>query len=68
MNLVRICDSVTATWIPAGHILGAAMILIEGEQENILITGDVSVTDQKQKTIPGMVLSDVRICRINPST
>ena len=46
-----------ATWIPAGHILGAAMILIEGKRESILITGDVSVTDQK--TIPGMLMSDL---------
>ena len=52
-----ICAGVIATWIPAGHILGAAMILIEGERESILITGDVSVTDQK--TIPGMPLSDL---------
>lgn len=54
---VPICASVRATWIPAGHILGAAMIFIEGERENILITGDVSVTDQK--TIPGVSLSDL---------
>ncbi len=54
---VQICDGVTATWFPAGHILGAAMILIEGKQERILITGDVSVTDQK--TIPGMSMSDL---------
>ena len=54
---VPICAGVTATWIPAGHILGAAMILIEGEQESILMTGDVSVTNQK--TIPGMSLSDL---------
>ena len=52
-----ICAGVTATWIPAGHILGAAMILIEGKRESILITGDVSVTGQK--TIPGMSLSNL---------
>ena len=50
---VSICDGVTARWIRAGHILGAAMIYIEGKQERILMTGDVSVTDQL--TIPGMV-------------
>ena len=54
---VQICDGVTATFIRAGHILGAAMILIEGKQQSILITGDVSVTDQK--TIPGMSLSNL---------
>ena len=54
---VSICDDVKATWIPAGHILGAAMIFIEGKRESILITGDVSVNDQK--TIPGMSMSDL---------
>ena len=53
----EICDGVVARWIPAGHILGAAMILIEGKQEIILITGDVSITDQK--TIPDMSMSDL---------
>ena len=57
---VQICDDVKATWIRAGHILGAAMIHIEsekGKRENILITGDVSVTDQK--TIPGLSMSNL---------
>ena len=49
---VSICDGVTARWIRAGHILGAAMIYIEGKEESILMTGDVSATDQL--TIPGM--------------
>jgi Cft2 family RNA processing exonuclease len=48
----QICDDVTAEWIPAGHILGAAMIHIKGKRESILMTGDVS--DTGQKTIPGM--------------
>ena len=53
----QICDGVTVTWIRAGHILGAAMIHIKGKQESILMTGDVSVTDQK--TIPGMLMSNL---------
>ena len=52
----QICGNIKATWTPAGHILGAAMIYIEGERESILMTGDVSVT--KQKTIPGMSMSE----------
>ena len=53
-----ICDGVlTATWIPAGHILGAAMIYIEGKRESILMTGDVSVADQL--TIPGLISAGV---------
>ena len=51
---VPICEGVTATWIPAGHILGAAMIHIQGKHESLLMTGDVSVTDQL--TIPGMIV------------
>lgn len=44
---IPICgEALTATWIPAGHILGAAMIYIKGKRESILITGDVSVTNQ----------------------
>ncbi|MCY4552839.1 MAG: MBL fold metallo-hydrolase, partial [Candidatus Poribacteria bacterium] len=53
---VPICKGVTATWIPAGHILGAAMIYIESKRESLLMTGDVSVTNQL--TIPGMVVPE----------
>ena len=49
---VDICPGVTATWIPAGHILGAAMIYIECKEQSILMTGDVS--GPPQLTIPGM--------------
>ena len=51
---VDICPGVTARWIPAGHILGAAMIYIEGKSETLLMTGDVSVP--RQLTIPGLDL------------
>ena len=56
MEPVQICDGVKATWIRAGHILGAAMIYIQGKRESILLTGDVSVADQL--TIPGMVIPE----------
>ena len=56
MKPVHVCDGVTARWIPAGHILGAAMIYIEGKRERILITGDVS--DADQLTIPGLKMPD----------
>ncbi len=56
MRPVPICDGVTATWIRAGHILGAAMIYIQGKRESILMTGDVSTADQL--TIPGMVIPE----------
>ena len=56
MKPVQVCDGVTARWIPAGHILGAAMIYIEGKRESILMTGDVS--GDSQLTIPGMVVPE----------
>ena len=56
---VPLCDgALTATWIPAGHILGAALIYIEGVRESVLMTGDVSVANQL--TIPGMVVPQCR--------
>ena len=54
---VEICPGIKATWIPAGHILGAAMIYIQGKQESILMTGDVSSTDQL--TIPGLDMENL---------
>ena len=50
---VPICGgALKATWIPAGHILGAAMIYIKGKRESLLITGDVSVANQR--TLPNL--------------
>ena len=51
---IEVCPGVPATWIRAGHILGAAMIYIESRNKSILMTGDVSVT--KQLTIPSLNL------------
>lgn len=42
---------------PAGHILGAAWCLLEGEDGTALMTGDISITDQM--TIPGMMVPQV---------
>jgi len=56
---VPICGgALSATWIPSGHILGAASIYIEGKKESVLMTGDVSVANQL--TIPGMVVPQCR--------
>ncbi|MFN0124934.1 MAG: MBL fold metallo-hydrolase, partial [Blastocatellia bacterium] len=48
---------VTATWFPAGHILGAASIGIEaveqGRTMRVLFSGDIAVGDQL--TVPGML-------------
>ncbi len=48
---------VTATWFPAGHILGASSIGIEGVEQGhsikVLFSGDIAVADQL--TVPGML-------------
>jgi Cft2 family RNA processing exonuclease len=55
LTTVPICDgNLKATWIPSGHILGAASIYIEGKNESVLMSGDVSVANQR--TIPGMTV------------
>lgn len=50
-------DGVTATWFPAGHILGAASVGIEGTEQGrsirVLFSGDIAVGDQL--TVPGML-------------
>lgn len=47
----------TVTWFPAGHILGAASVGIEGEEQGrivrVLFSGDIAVADQL--TVPGML-------------
>ncbi len=59
LSSVPICGGdLKATWIPSGHILGAASIYIEGSRESLLLTGDVSVANQQ--TIPGMVVPQCR--------
>lgn len=48
-----LCDGeVRATFFPAGHVLGAAAVGIETPEGNVLVTGDVSLTDQL--TVPGL--------------
>jgi len=50
-------SGVTATWFPAGHILGAASVGIEGVEQGrsirVLFSGDIAVGDQL--TVPGML-------------
>ncbi|MEO5707809.1 MAG: ligase-associated DNA damage response exonuclease [Alteraurantiacibacter sp.] len=37
---IRLAGGVTATFIPAGHVLGSAQILLEHAGERVVITGD----------------------------
>jgi Cft2 family RNA processing exonuclease/dsRNA-specific ribonuclease len=43
-------------WLPASHILGAAMILIKSPAGTVLLTGDYSVT--AQQTVPALARPD----------
>ena len=56
---------ISVHFLPAGHILGAAMLYCETPEGTILHTGDISVTDQR--TVKGLDLqrlpaADVMIC------
>lgn len=55
---------VQVTFFPAGHVLGAASVGIETPEGRVLVTGDVSLTDQL--TVPGMArprfAPDVVVC------
>jgi len=62
---VPLCDgAIRATFFPAGHVLGAAAVGLETPEGNVLVTGDLSVTDQL--TVPGMprprFSPDVMVC------
>lgn len=51
-------DDIVIEYIPCGHILGAAMLLIDTPEGRVLWTGDISV--QGQPTIGGLNLDWVR--------
>jgi Cft2 family RNA processing exonuclease len=44
---IPLADGLVATFYPAGHIAGAAMIGLESGEGRILISGDVSITPQR---------------------
>jgi Cft2 family RNA processing exonuclease len=55
----------TVRFLPAGHILGAAMLFFQTPEGTLLHTGDISVTDQR--TVKGLDVqalpqADVMIC------
>ena len=43
---IPIGDGLAATFFPAGHIAGAAMIGLESEEDRLLISGDLSISPQ----------------------
>lgn len=49
---------IVAQYFPSGHILGAAAVSLHGTEGTALMTGDISMTDQR--TIPGMLAPPVK--------
>jgi uncharacterized protein len=44
---VPLANDLVATWFPAGHIAGAAMIGLETSEGRLLISGDLAISDQR---------------------
>ena len=44
---VSLAPGLVATFFPAGHIAGAAMIGLESDEGRVLITGDISISPQR---------------------
>jgi len=42
-----VADDLAATFFPAGHIAGAAMIGLESDEGRLLISGDISISPQR---------------------
>ncbi|MEL6541256.1 MAG: ligase-associated DNA damage response exonuclease [Pseudomonadota bacterium] len=56
---IRLAGGVDATYIPAGHVLGSAQILLEHAGERVIITGDY-----KRRSDPTCALFEVTPCDI----
>jgi Cft2 family RNA processing exonuclease len=44
---IPLAEGLVATWFPAGHIAGAAMIGLETSEGRLLISGDIAISDQR---------------------
>ena len=56
---VRLRGSIQAHFIPGGHVLGAAGLLIRQGNRTVYYTGDISLRDQA--LIPGAVIPEAKI-------
>ncbi len=56
---IRLPGNVDATFVPAGHVLGSAQILLEHAGERVVITGDY-----KRRTDPTCALFEVTPCDV----
>jgi Cft2 family RNA processing exonuclease len=55
-RVVEVADGVTIELFPAGHILGAAGVVVTAGSSRVVVTGDVS--DLAQASVPGMVVPE----------
>jgi Cft2 family RNA processing exonuclease len=53
-RVTEIADGVTIELFPAGHILGAAGVIVTAGSSRVVVTGDVS--DLAQASVPGLVV------------
>src|SRR3972149_6056478 len=44
---LAVADGLAATFFPAGHIAGAAMIGLESDEGRLLVSGDISISPQR---------------------
>lgn len=51
--ITSLSGEVSAIFHPAGHILGASSISLMGRSGSVLLSGDISLTEQR--TVPGML-------------
>jgi Cft2 family RNA processing exonuclease len=54
--VVDVTDDVTIELFPAGHILGAAGVVVTAGSSRVVVTGDVS--DLAQASVPGLIMPD----------
>ena len=47
---VTVADGIKASFFPAGHILGAAMVGLEGQEGRVLVTGDIAAAAQRTRS------------------
>ncbi len=55
---MAVCEGITATYIPAGHILGACSIMLDTPEGLLWFAGDYSV--DRQQTVEGITLPKER--------
>ena len=55
-RVIEVTDGVSIELFPAGHILGAAGVVITAGSSRVVVTGDVS--DMAQASVPGLVVPE----------